>query len=138
MPTWGSKGKQPLRYSTRVPFEGLTGALDSVVLPSPPQRYIPLGCYLEIEGTAAPTDPDTDSLLVRVGTDALPNLFGGASSTEVMGQTGEVGFGSAPGFRGADVLKMFLHARLSPDTDGDLTHIEGITAITFVLWYLPA
>ena len=68
----------------------------------------------------------------------VPSLFGGGSSTEVMGQTGEVGFGSAPGFRGADVLKMFFHARLSPGTDGGLTHIEGLTAITFVLWYLPA
>lgn len=137
MSTWGSSGA-PKTYTIRVPFEGLTGALDSVVLTAPPTNYIPLGSYLEIEGTAAPTDPDTDSLLVRVGTDGVQNIFGGAGSTEVMGATGRVGFGTAPGFRGSETLKMFFNARLAPDTDGDLAHVDGITAVTWVLRYLPA
>lgn len=126
------------RYVGTATITGLTKASQDFTLsPAAPTNYVAISYYFVVSGTPTPTDPDTDSLLVSVGTDAVPGIFGGPGF-EIISKTGRVGVSPTTGLglRSAETLKLRLRARLDPDTDGDLEHIDGLDEVKFVLYYI--
>lgn len=124
-------------FEREVLISGLTGATTSYLLTGAPTNYIALGAYLVIVGTPTSADVGTDGLYCSVGTSGQHVIYGdGAYGVAILGSSGKVSLGPAPGFRASEALRLWLTARLSPDGDGDLAHITDLASIKFVLKYI--
>ncbi len=124
-------------FEREVSISGLAGATTSYLLTGAPTNYLALGAYLVIVGTPTSSDVGTDGLYCSVGTAGQHVIYGdGAYGVAILGSSGKVSLGPAPGFRASEALRLWLTARLSPDSDGDLADITDLASIKFVLRYL--
>jgi hypothetical protein len=126
-------------YECEVLIADMTGASASFPLTGAPTNYIALGAYVEIVGDPASSAPSqTDGLFCSAGTTGEHVIFGDvdAYGVDILGASGKVSLGPAPGFRPSEALRLWLTARLSPDSDGELSHITDLASIKFVLRYL--